>query len=373
MATEPISVRCFDSFAQARADAAGRLDDDAQPSPFDRIDWFENLQASAFPDCTPLIVTARQGEARAWLFLAREKRHVLSGLANWYSFQFRPQFFAAEDMATRLALLRAMATELRGAAPRLRFHPVIEDGSDDGALLGQAFGATGWRVVSRIMGRKRVIALPPLASFQDYWNARPGRLRSTFRRKSHRQPAVIAIHRDVDDQLWAAFEQVFKASWKPHGDDFAFLRAFARSEAQAGRLRLGLATLNGEAAAVELWTIDQRRAFIHKLAFDERFARASPGTQLSHAMFRHAIDDERVSAIDFGTGDNDYKAAWMPQTVAMRQIDAFDLRAPASWGPAMATWLSALSQPAAGGGQPEGKAQGGRRAALQATAKRDAR
>jgi hypothetical protein len=367
MAIDPILVRCFDSFARVRADAAGRLDDGAQPGPFDRLAWFEALHARAFPGDTPLIVHAQGGGGHAWLFLTGSSGGTLDGIANWYSFVFRPQFAGVEDRATRLALLGAIARELRGRSRHLRFYPIVDDDRVDADLIAQALHAGGWRVIPRVMARKRLIAIAPGTRFADYWAERPGTLRSTLKRKAQRHPAEIAIHHTVDDALWSAFETVFGASWKPDGDDFAFLRAFAEREAATGRLRLGIAHIDGIPAAVELWTVEQGRAYIHKLAFNERFAEVSPGTQLSYAMFAQAIDQDRVSLIDFGTGDNDYKAAWMPDAVPMRQIDAFDLRHPASWSAAFTTWLSALSQPSEQGGRLKGKTTGGRRAALEAT------
>lgn len=369
MATDPILLSCFDSFAQARDAAAGRLDGHAQPGPFDRLDWFEALHARAFPGQKPHILHARRGEAQAWLFLTGKAGRPTEGIANWYSFAFRPQYDGAPDRETRLALLHALAERLRGMSHRLRFYPIVDDEQMDSALIAEAFRTAGWRVIPRIMARKRLLRLPTGQHFADYWAARPGSLRSTFRRKARSHPLDITLYRDVDDALWAALEAVFGASWKPEGDDFAFLRAFAKREATAGRLRLGIGRIDGQPVAVELWTIEQGRAYIHKLAFDERFAEASPGTQLSHAMFRMAIDEEKVTLIDFGTGDNDYKAAWMPDAVPMRQIDAFDLRNPASWAPALATWLSSLS-PLHEGARLRGKTIDGRQAALQAARSR---
>ncbi len=331
MVTQEIQLRCFDSFAHLRADAAGRFDCGAQPGPFDRLDWFEALHARAFPGERPIILQASRGAAHAWLFLTGPPGGPLQGIANWYSFVFRPQFAEADDAATRLALLTAIARQLRGMSAQLRFHPIVDDGLANCALITEAFQAARWRVIPRVMARKRLLHLAPGTRFADYWEERPGKLRSTYKRKTQRHPLEIAIHNKIDDALWTALETVFHSSWKPEGDDFPFLRGFAEAEAAAGRLRLGLGRLDGQPAAVELWTIEQSRAYIHKLAFDERFADASPGTQLSHAMFRNAIDLDAVTLIDFGTGDNDYKASWMPHAVPMRQIDMFDLRRPASW------------------------------------------
>ena len=39
----------------------------------------------------------------------------------------------------------------------------------------------------------------------------------------------------------------------------------------------------------------------------------SPGTMLGMAMFRRALDEDRVRAIDYGTGDDAYKRDWMAE------------------------------------------------------------
>ncbi|BAK67223.1 CelD-like protein [Sphingobium sp. SYK-6] len=365
MTNDTIHVSLFSSFAHARAAAGGALDGAAQPGPFDRLGWFEALHASAFPEATPLILCAKAGSAMAWLFLTGGQDGPVDGITNWYSFLFRPQFVSAPLRETRLRLLSALAARLRGVTPHLRFHPITDEGGSDRALLSDALRTAGWRVIPRVMAHKRMLHLAPGMRFDAYWAARPGSLRSTFRRKARQRPVVVDIHHRLDEGLWSIFESVFAASWKPEGDDFAFLRAFAQAEAEGGRLRLGVAWLDGAPAAVELWTVEQGCAYIHKLAFDERFADASPGTQLSHAMFRQAIDLDHATRIDFGTGDNGYKAAWMPETVPMWQIDAFDLRHAASWRPAFATWLSALSQPTGSHARQSGPPSG-RRAALDA-------
>lgn len=360
-----IKLRVFDDFGDVRAAAHGALDGTQQPGPFDRIDWFEALHASAFAAQTPCILHASASNgAQGWLFLAAQEDGTLAGLSNYYSFHFRPQFVDAPDRATRQALLASLARGLHGRAHQLSCYPLVDDGAMDADAIANGFRAGGWRTVLRTMGMKRRVDLPLEGSFADYWALRPGRLRATYKRKAHSHPLAIAIHDQIDDIRWAALETVFAASWRPRGgDDFAFLRAFAQREAMAGRLRMGLAHAGDQPVAVELWTIDQGTAYIHKLAFAESHAKASPGTQLSYAMFRYAIEDAHVRSIDFGTGDNGYKANWMPQTLPMRQMDAFDLRAPAAWRPYLKAWLSAL-WPAPDSAQParNGKADGRRQA-----------
>ena len=59
-------------------------------------------------------------------------------------------------------------------------------------------------------------------------------------------------------------------------------------------------------------------------------------------MFAQAIDGDRVDLIDYGTGDNGYKADWMEERIALHRIDAFNPRFASSWLPAARTAISAL-------------------------------
>jgi CelD/BcsL family acetyltransferase involved in cellulose biosynthesis len=97
----------------------------------------------------------------------------------------------------------------------------------------------------------------------------------------------------------------------------------ARSKSDAGSLRLGLAWLDGEAVAAQFWIVDKGIAYIHKLAHRESHRELSPGTILSEAMFRHVIDVDHVKEVDFGTGNEAYKADWMDESFPLDTIRMF--------------------------------------------------
>ena len=108
-----------------------------------------------------------------------------------------------------------------------------------------------------------------------------------------------------------------------------FLRAMAETEGAAGALRMGIARIDGQAVAAQLWTVDRGTAIIHKLAHREDAAEKSPGTILSKALFAHVIDSDRVSLIDFGTGDDRYKADWMTDRTMRMRVALYNSRRPA--------------------------------------------
>jgi len=156
-------------------------------------------------------------------------------------------------------------------------------------------------------------------SWQAYLAGRPGALRQTVRRKLGKAERdrnlrieMIAGRDGLEDGI-AAFESVYRRSWKEPEPFPEFNAGFMREMAPLGSLRLGILRIAGEPVAAQLWVIDNGRATVLKLAHDEAFKPASPGTVLTAATLRRLIDDERVSEIDFGRGDDPYKRQWASQ------------------------------------------------------------
>jgi hypothetical protein len=153
-------------------------------------------------------------------------------------------------------------------------------------------------------------------SWRAYLDTRPGALRETVRRKlgkAERDPQtrieIVAGPDDLEDGI-AAFESVYRRSWKEPEPFPEFNAGLMRRTARLGLLRLGILRIGGEPVAVQLWVVDNGRATVLKLAHDEAFKPASPGTVLTAAMLRRLLDDERVTEIDFGRGDDPYKRQW---------------------------------------------------------------
>ena len=152
-----------------------------------------------------------------------------------------------------------------------------------------------------------------------------------MRRKSGKGVVSLRIAERFDPADWAAYEAVYARSWKPAEGSPAFLRRFAEAEGAAGTLRLGIAEIDGKPVAAQLWTIEAGVAYIHKLAHDDAARAHSPGTLLSHALFAHAIDRDKVATVDFGTGDDAYKRDWMEIARPMVRLDMHWPRSPRAW------------------------------------------
>ncbi len=292
------------------------------PSPFERAEWFALLVQSGQK---PFIATTQTDGRLAALALTRANGRI-EPLANWYSLAWRPLADADDNEA-----LVAMARSLRSETHRVTLWPIPdEDGS--ATRTERAFAKAGWSVRREQCDHNHVLPVNG-RSFAEYWASRPGRMRTTLKRKAKKVEVEILSH--FDAVAWAKYEAIYNSSWKPEEGDPVMLRAFAKQEGLAGRLRLGIARHEGMAVAAQFWTVENGTAYIHKLAHREDTKRLSAGTVLSAALFEKAIDEDRVALVDFGTGNDPYKTDWMEEARPRFRIDCLDPRQPKAW-PALA-------------------------------------
>ncbi len=309
-----VNIDFYDDLAAVARAADGALDRGPELSLYHRLSWFRLLAAHCTPAGRLLVARATAEGRSAWLFLTLEGKGA-TAFAAWYSLRVGVAGDRKSDVMTALA----GALRERGLAS-VDLSPL-----EDPDPLRAAFDAAGW--VTRLdpkTGNWRIAT--EAMSFADYWASRPGQLRGTFKRRFKTAALDIVIHDRFDADAWADYEAVYRVSWKPEEGSFAFLRALAEQEGAAGTLRLGLAYKDGVPIAAQLWTIENGEATIHKLAYAESAKALSPGTILGEAMFRRAIDTDRVNLIDYGTGDDAYKADWMAERRQLWRLRAFNPR-----------------------------------------------
>jgi CelD/BcsL family acetyltransferase involved in cellulose biosynthesis len=146
---------------------------------------------------------------------------------------------------------------------------------------------------------------------------RPGALRETIRRRTRRAErltqasfSLYSGQHDLEGGI-TAFETVYARSWKEPEPFPSFNPAQIRAAATLGLARLGIWSVGGTPAAAQFWIVERRRAMVLKLAHDEAFKAHSPGTVLTAWMIRQMIEQEHVTEIDFGRGDDPYKEGWV--------------------------------------------------------------
>ena len=301
-----IAVSYHDSLTKLQA-----LDWPAE-GPFDRLDWFALLER-------PFIAMAEGYGDRAALVLRRTDEGFAS-LTNWFSFTWRP-------LGRASGLLIALARDLRKHTHRVTLSPLPdEDGS--ASRVEDAFRNAGWLVFREACDENHVL---PVAgrSFADYWSTRPGKMRTTLKRKAKK--VEVEILTSFDEAAWHDYRAIYAESWKPEEERADILEAFARAEGEAGRIRLGIARSDGVPVAAQFWTVENGTAYIHKLAHVEAAKPLSAGTTLSAALFEYVIDTDRVELVDFGTGSDTYKRDWMEVNRPRYRLTALDWRQPRAW------------------------------------------
>ena len=309
-----VNIALFDDLDEVARDAAGALDREARPCLFDRLDWFRLIAAHCPPPGRLAVVRGESGGRKAWLFLAIAGSRARA-FSAWYSLRVGVAGDAQDDVMT------AIAAALRdGGIGSVELSPLA-----DPEPLAAAFRAAGWTTqLSPKAGNWRIDT--ENMGFEAYWASRPSQLRNTYKRRAKAAGLEIEIFDRFSDEAWADYESVYRSSWKPEEGSFPFLRALAEQEGAAGTLRLGIARLEGRPIAAQLWLVENGEATIHKLAYAEDAKSLSPGTILGHAMFRRALDQDRVSSIDYGTGDEPYKADWMAERRQLWRLEAYNKR-----------------------------------------------
>ncbi len=149
-----------------------------------------------------------------------------------------------------------------------------------------------------------------------YLADRPGALRETIRRRlgrAERDPdttIVLATDPAAVPGHLAEYEAVHAASWKAPEPFPGFAARFTTEAARAGVLRIAVLRRQGRPVAAQYWTVERGHAILHKLAHDENSRTQSPGTVLTAWTIRRLIDEEQVTMLDFGRGDDAYKRGW---------------------------------------------------------------
>jgi O-antigen/teichoic acid export membrane protein len=294
--------------------------------------WFDLLQRTVFPGDRGVRFAVAWHGSRAVAVLPLRCAHGfpvrrIEVLANFYTAVYVPSLdpsATADDLAL---LLRAVCVEAP-PAHALRFAPMDPDGPAF-RLLERAVQRAGY-VPFRFFcfGNWRQ---PIDCDWSTYLAARPGEVRSTIRRKGARFAAAGGTLEIVSDGagLDAAigdFVGVYSVSWKIPEPYPEFMPELMRLLAAEGALRLGVARLNGQAIAAQVWIVHGRRASIFKLAHREDSAEHGAGTLLTARLMAHAIDVDGVVEIDYLIGDDDYKRNWMNTRRERWGLVAYDPR-----------------------------------------------
>lgn len=338
------TVRIFESFEnlpKSYQDVFGEAS--STNSFFLTLPWFRNLTSTGLGSQSRLRIYGVEPDApgkRPYLVLPLAHdvsvkgafaRRELAAAANYYTSLFGPVIGQHERTAPEhLRLLAKAIIQDTAGWDTIDLHPMARDTPLFSDLL-QAFRQAGMAVQSYFCFGNWYLPVDG-RSYQEYFTALPSRLKNTLTRKvrhlanAGRLRLEIISGSDGLDRAIAAYEQVYRASWKHAEASPAFISGLIRSCAREGWLRLGVAYVDDQPAAAQIWIVSHEVASIYKLAYDEQFSNLSIGSLLTAHLMRHVIDIDRVREVDYLTGDDAYKRDWMSHRRERWGIIAFNLR-----------------------------------------------
>ncbi len=281
------------------------------------VPWYENLVNSVYPDHSGvhIYVLRRSGNPIAALPILATRTILgwqLESLSNYYTSLYAPAI-APEAKDSDLALLIKAVLDAHSPAASLRFSPIDSD-SKAYYRLQNALKANGLFPFGFFCFSNWYLIVT--GNWSTYLLSRTGTLRSTIKRMSKK---LLADGGKIELVLGGtalkggieAFEQVYAESWKKPEPYPKFIPGLMQMCAVQGALRLGLAKLNGQPIAAQLWIVANGKAYIYKVAYDEKFKIYTPGTLLTAMLMQHVLDSDQVKEVDFLTGDDPYKKSWM--------------------------------------------------------------
>lgn len=320
---------------------------------FSSLPWLRNFIGSALPPasrfllygledreqnhrpCMALSMTYRASFCGSWF-----PRKLMSA-ANYYSalFSLIEKIPSADTAENICVLAHAIAAD----SPRwdmVDMHP-LDTEQPLFAEMPRAFRQAGMAVQRYFCFGNWYLEVRG-RSYREYSASLPARLQHTLQRKEKKLLAAKRLQVEICtngvnlDACITAFGQIYHASWKAAEPTPAFIPGLIRTCAAEGWLRLGIAYVDSQPAAAQIWIVHKGVASIYKLAHDRKFSALSPGTILTARLMRHVIDTDGVTEVDFLSGDDSYKRDWMSHRRERWGIMAFNLHS--FYGISAAIW-----------------------------------
>lgn len=293
--------------------------------------WFDTLNKYVFSDCTRVnlesngLTLAHVKTTVPFKFL---KLNTLKSLTNYYSPDFLPEQFSGAEKAGEIYSFYEDNQSLRqydliDLAPlsELNADSVMNELDKLGFFCEKYQMSANW-------------THPGITSTEDFWALRPNRMKNILKSKKiklqrdHKYEIKILDEKNIDNfQLMLGhYHDVYNKSWKNNEPYTDFIDDIALEEHKKGKLRMGILYYDDVAVAAQIWFVHHQTAYIFKLSYDNVYRTESFGTILMEALFNHVINQDKVTTVDFLTGDDKYKADWMTTSRPLFGIKAYNKR-----------------------------------------------
>jgi len=158
-----------------------------------------------------------------------------------------------------------------------------------------------------------------ISCIDQYWSLRSKKLIKSIKSSKNKLNKLggystsINQEKDTKDlkKRLSHYHQVYYNSWKQAEPYPEFIDSICQHAWMKNELRLGIIYHNDLPVAAQIWFVNDKTAYIFKLAYRTSYQNTSIGTLLTAAMIEHVIGIDKVTFIDFLTGNDDFKKKWM--------------------------------------------------------------
>ena len=322
-----VKVQAYAALGELPRNARATLDQAVEHNPFLCASWLQAFESKLVGERErPAYVVAECDDFGAIVLPLLIERHRLLGalkiraMANFYTGLFDavhdPALGADAPGVKRIARhVGAFLSEQYAGAALFEFSPVRDD---SGVLAGvvEVLGAQGY-AIRRYPAHGNWYESVEGLDFHEYLARRPGRVRSTLKRKRNKLARERGFEVDLYGdsarlgQNFSAYEKIYALSWKNAERSPAFIREVMCALADSGKAMMAMLRVEDVPVAAQLWVKIGATWAIFKLAYDPAYAAYSVGTILTGAAIEALFAEGPVEALDFLSGDDEYKREWM--------------------------------------------------------------
>jgi Acetyltransferase (GNAT) domain len=309
-------VRIYENVSDLPESYVSFFAKNAERSFFLSLPWYQNFCRTALAPSEKIRIFALESsDSPASPLAALLTRHqsslkfrsrMLSSLSNFYTSLYMPLISSPRYSASFLSALSQAIVDDPVSWDLIDLKWLERDALNSSGMIVQSYFCAGnWYLP--VQGR----------SYREYFHGLPSSVRNIATSKNRKLERSGRARFEVITGLTGLeaaienYQRIYASSWKVPEPFPHFIPGLIRTCASQGWLRLGMAYIDGEPAASQIWIVSNGLASIYKMAYDQRFADLSVGSFLTTRMMEYALDVDEVKEVDYLTGDDRYKKDWM--------------------------------------------------------------
>ena len=344
------SVHCYNSISEL-PDVYNTFFDGAAHSFFLTSDWFEILENTTLTEVDKFFYITVESGAEPLAFMALRSpagqlgsslqgqdtgTDSIASLTNWYSCFY--DLLLSPALVDPGAVVRKLIDGVReklGKGAVIEFN-YLDQRAETTALLFRALRSAGLITLpyDHVFVRYEDVKD---TDFDSYLKQRSTGIRREYPRKGRRLAKHFKLEQVVysdDSQLDRVlddFQHIYAKTWKKSERFPQFIPELLRHGLAERQLRVAILYLDGQPVATEFYTLFNGQATSYKGGYDPAYKKYSPAEVLRIFTFKHLMEVDGVSEIDFGYGDQPYKKKWLSQGRWLVGVLAFNPRSLAGW------------------------------------------